>query len=400
MTELLNPMNESMTAQAYWIVFVCFVCNMLDGMDVLIISYTAPAIAKAWSISPANLGIVFSSGLIGMTVGAIFLAPLADKFGRKPMMLLAAGVMGTCIYITSYAQSTSALLLYRFISGLGIGVMMVNTASITAEYTPTKTRDFWVSLVITGYPVGAVLTGIFSVSVIQNGWQRMYEYAGFLSLSVLPVIYFLLKESQDFRINAKPETAQVKTLFIPDLKWGTAQLWTALFLSFSTLYFLMNWIPKLATNAGLSMQSAIYAGTVFNMGAIVGIPVQGYFSSKVGLKKTITTILLATAVLLLCFQFFIGSAYLMVILFLLGFGVQGGFVGLYAMSARMYPTAFRSTGIGWALGIGRLGGIIGPIVGGYLVTLGLGMEGSFMVFAIPSLLAGLSTWKISSPAIS
>lgn len=400
MTELLNPKNESMTTQSYWIVFVCFVCNMLDGMDVLIISYTAPAIAKAWSISPANLGIVFSSGLIGMTVGAIFVAPLADKFGRKPMMLLAAGVMGTCIYITSYAQSTSALLLYRFISGLGIGVMMVNTASITAEYTPTKTRDFWVSLVITGYPVGAVLTGIFSVSVIQNGWQRMYEYAGLLSLSVLPVIYFLLKESQDFRINARPETAHVKTLFIPDLKWGTAQLWTALFLSFSTLYFLMNWIPKLATNAGLSMQSAIYAGTVFNMGAIVGIPVQGYFSSKVGFKKTITTILLATAVLLLCFQFFIGSAYIMVILFLLGFGVQGGFVGLYAMSARMYPTAFRSTGIGWALGIGRLGGIIGPIVGGYLVSLGLGMEGSFMVFAIPSLLAGLSTWKISSPAIS
>ena len=130
------------------IILICFLCNMLDGMDVLIISYTAPAIAKAWSISPANLGIVFSSGLVGMTVGAIFLAPLADRFGRKPLMILAAVIMGTCIYLTSYATDVNILMIYRFISGLGIGTMMASTAAITAEYAPASTRDFWVSTVV------------------------------------------------------------------------------------------------------------------------------------------------------------------------------------------------------------------------------------------------------------
>ncbi|MES1225496.1 MAG: MFS transporter, partial [Bacteroidota bacterium] len=176
--------------------------------------------------------------------------------------------------------------------------------------------------------------------------------------------------------------------------------WGALFLSFTTLYFLMNWIPKLAANAGLSMQAAIYAGTVFNLGAIVGIPVQGYFSSRVGLKKTIGLILVVTAFLLISFRFFIGSDFTLVILFFLGFGVQGGFVGLYAVAARMYPTAYRTTGVGWAIGMGRLGGILGPIAGGLLVTLGLGMADSFAVFALPSILAGIITYKISSSSIS
>jgi len=370
-------------------------------MDVLIISFTAPAIAKAWDISPANLGVVFSSGLVGMTVGAIFLAPLADKFGRKPLMILAALLMGACIFLTSYSESLVELIIYRFVSGWGIGVMMVNTASMTAEYTHPSRRDFWVSVVVAGYPVGAVLTGLFSAAVIeQSGWHYLYKLAGLLTFAVLPILYVFLRESPEFRVDARPESARLATLFSPDLKWGTIQLWGALFLSCTTLYFLMNWIPKLASNAGLSMELAIYSGTIFNLGAIVGIPVQGYFSSRVGLKKTIGFILFVTAFLLLMFGFFLRSDAVLVVLFLLGFGVQGSFVGLYAVAARMYPTAFRSTGVGWALGIGRLGGIMGPVLGGLLVAAGLGMAGSFAVFAFPSLMAGLIAFKISSRSIS
>jgi MFS family permease len=162
----------------------------------------------------------------------------------------------------------------------------------------------------------------------------------------------------------------------------------------------MNWIPKLAANAGLSMELAIYSGTIFNLGAIVGIPVQGYFSSRFGLKKSIGTLLLITAVLLGIFGLFSGSNLILVVLFFLGFGVQGSFVGLYAVAARMYPTAFRSTGVGWAIGMGRLGGIIGPVLGGLLVGLGFGMAQSFIFFALPSFFAGLITLKISAKTIS
>ena len=383
------------------IILICFLCNMLDGMDVLIISYTAPAIAKAWSISPANLGIVFSSGLVGMTVGAIFLAPLADRFGRKPLMILAALIMGSCIYLTSFATDITVLMIYRFISGLGIGTMMASTAAITAEYAPVSTRDFWVSTVVAGYPVGAVLTGISSAKIIaESGWEHLFQLAGIATFLVVPILLFLLKESDEFKAKAKPEDAKLSALFTAEYKWSTWQLWGALFLSFTTLYFLMNWIPKLATNAGLSMELAIYSGTIFNLGAIVGIPVQGYFSSRFGLKKSIGTLLMITAVLLGIFGLFSGSNLILVVLFFLGFGVQGSFVGLYAVAARMYPTAFRSTGVGWAIGMGRLGGIIGPVLGGLLVGLGFGMAQSFIFFALPSFIAGLITLKISAKTIS
>ena len=374
--------------------------NMLDGMDVLIISYAAPAIAKAWSISPANLGIVFSSGLVGMTVGAIFLAPFADRIGRKSTMLIAGLLMATCIYLTSFATDINLLMIFRFISGLGIGAMMATTAALTAENSPTSTRNFWVSTVVAGYPVGAVLSGLVAAMVIKtSGWERLFELAGYATFLSLPLVGLFIKESfapskQD---DIKPS---VQILVKKPYRISTFQLWTALFLAFATLYFMLNWIPKLATNAGLSLSAAIYAGTVFNLGAIVGIPMQGYCSSRFGLKKTIGTILIFTALVMLSFGFFVGTDYILVIFFLMGFGVQGGFVGLYAVAASMYPTYIRTTGVGWAIGAGRLGGIIGPILGGLLVAWGLDMTQSFWVFAIPSALAGLMTFRISSKDIS
>ncbi|MFZ9662096.1 MAG: MFS transporter, partial [Chitinophagaceae bacterium] len=406
---------------------VCFLMNILDGMDVIIISYTAPAIAKDWSISPANLGIVFSSGLVGMTIGAFFLAPYADQIGRKGMMLIAAVIMSSCIYLTKFATDINLLMIFRFISGIGLGTMLACTAALTAEYTPNKSRDFWVSAVVMGTPVGAVITGLASASIISmGGWQSAFELAGLISFFAIPILYFFLNESFDFYLKAQPKNAlqkantilkkfrlplmdmlpektneqklkvSVKTLFRSEFRRATLQLWISLFLSFSTLYFMLNWIPKLAANAGVSIQAAIYAGTIFNLGAILGIATQGYLSSRFGLKKTIGVILILTSVLMLCFGFFMGSDIVLLILFLLGFGIQGGFVGLYAVATRMYPTRIRSTGVGWAIGSGRIGGIIGPIVGGILVTMGLNMTQSFWVFAIPTLLSGLMTLKISS----
>ena len=374
--------------------------NMLDGMDVLIISYAAPAIAKAWSISPANLGIVFSSGLVGMTVGAIFLAPFADRIGRKSTMLIAGLLMATCIYSTSFATDINLLMIFRFISGLGIGAMMATTAALTAENSPASTRNFWVSSVVAGYPVGAVLSGLVAAAVIKtSGWEHLFELAGYATFLSLPLVGLFIKES--FAVTQiSEEKPSVQILVKEPYRISTFQLWTALFLAFATLYFMLNWIPKLATNAGLSLSAAIYAGTVFNLGAIVGIPMQGYCSSRFGLKKTIGTILIFTALVMLSFGFFVETDYVLVIFFLMGFGVQGGFVGLYAVAASMYPTYIRTTGVGWAIGAGRLGGIIGPILGGLLVAWGLDMTQSFWVFAIPSALAGLMTLRISSKDIS
>ena len=422
--------KNPMTGLQYSTIFICFLMNMLDGMDVLVISYTAPAIAKAWDVSPQALGTVFSAGLFGMTIGTLFLAPFADKIGRKAIILISGIIMGVCIYLTSYATSITELLIYRFVSGLGIGSMLASTASLASEYTPNKTRDFWVSFVISGYPIGAVIAGLVAAKVIPtDGWQQMFRIAGIASMFSVPLILFFLSESIDFYLRTQPQNAleklnknptknniqpleslpiiekiksklPVDQLLKTDFKKPTLQLWAALFMAFAALYFLTSWIPKLAKDAGLSMELAIYAGTVFNIGAFFGIITQGYFSSKYGLKKTLGIILVLTGVLMASFGLFIGSDVILLILALLGFGIQGGFVGLYALSARLYPTEFRTTGVGWAMGAGRLGGIVGPMIGGLLIGAGLGIATNFLIFAIPAALSGIITSRIDSKEIS
>jgi MFS transporter, AAHS family, 4-hydroxybenzoate transporter len=424
----MNTLNKTYFSETqisglqYATLFVCFLMNMLDGMDVLVISFAAPAIAKAWDISPATLGIVFSSSLTGMTIGAILLAPLADKIGRKTLVLISALIMGVCIYVTSYAENVTHLIIIRFLSGLGIGCMLATTATLAAEFSPSKTRDYWVSLVISGYPIGAVVSGLVSAQMIPlYGWQSIFQLAGVAGLICLPIIYFFMNESLDFYVKAQPKNAleklnrvlnklgqtpekqlpekSVKTqinaissLLEEQYRKPTIQLWVALFAAFASLYFLTSWIPKLATTAGLSLKLAIYAGTVFNVGAFFGIITQGYFSGIYGLKKTIGVFFIGTAILLACFGLFTGSDWILLVLALLGFGIQGGFVGLYAVSARMYPTHFRATGIGYAMGAGRVGGIVGPIAAGFFISAGFTMSSLFMIFAVPALIAGLLTY--------
>lgn len=422
--------NHPISKLQYATIFICFLMNILDGMDVLVISYCAPAIAKSWSVSPEALGAVFSAGLAGMAIGALLLAPYADFIGRKKMILLSAVLMGVSIFLTGYTDSVLQLIILRFISGLGIGSMLASTASLISEYTPNRSKDFWVSFVIGGYPVGAVMAGYVAAYVIPTyGWQLMFKLAGLASLITIPLIFFFLSESIEFYLRKQPKHAlekvnlifgkmqlqllvelpqklpknigiPVKQLLTKEYKLPTIQLWTALFFAFGCLYFLISWIPKLASNAGLSMELAIYAGTVFNIGAFVGVLTQGYISSRIGLKKTIALFLVLTALLMVVFQVFIGTDVLLFIFGLLGFGIQGGFVGLYAVAARMYPTEFRTTGVGWAIGAGRLGGVIGPALGGILVGMGLTMSTNFMIFAIPALLAGVVAYFISSKEIS
>ena len=422
--------QKSMTRLQYATILVCFLMNIIDGVDVLVISYCASAIAKSWSLSPEALGAVFSSGLAGMTVGALLLAPFADKMGRKKMILLSAVLVGVSVLLTAYTTNLNQLILLRFLSGIGIGSILASTAALTAEFTPNNAKDFWVSMVLAGYPVGAVIAGLVAALVVpSSGWPMMFKLAGIASLISIPIIYFFMSESIDFYLKKQPKLALEKAnsildkIHLPRLielpeklpksaaipigklvskeyKRATFQIWTALFFAFGCLYFLISWIPKLAESTGLSMELAIYAGTVFNIGAFFGIALQGYCSSKIGLKKTITIFMIITAILMAIFKLFIGSDWILLLFALIGFTLQGGFVGLYAVAARMYPTEFRTTGVGWAIGAGRLGGVIGPALGGILVGMGLSMATNFMIFAIPAMLSGIVTYYISSKEIS
>jgi len=430
-TSIKNQIDEiSITLVQYGVIGICLFMNMLDGMDVMVISYAAPSIGKDWSTSPEALGIVFSAGLTGMTCGAIFLAPFADKIGRKKLMLIAGALMASCVYLTRFSDSTLSLVLMRFVSGLGIGAMLACTAALTAEFTPHRSKSFWVAFVLSGFPIGAVLSGLAAGKLtLIYGWRSLFEMAGIVTALALPAIYFFMSESLEYYFKAQPKNALQKAnrilvkmgvkewnelppkpaptsampmsrLMTPEFKRPTIQLWIILFLIFASMYFMLSWIPKLSANAGLSIELAIYAGTVFNLGAWFGIIIQGYFSTRFGLKKTIGTFLVGTALFMAVFTFFKGNdILLMFIVGLLGFSVQGGFVGLYTVAAKLYPTEFRSTGVGYSIGAGRLGGIIGPAIGGVLIGFGLSMTANFLVFAVPTLISGVLTFYLSSDQI-
>lgn len=374
-------------------IFICFLMNMLDGMDVMVVSYAAPSISSSWAVSPQSLGVVFSTGLLGMSIGAMFLAPRADKVGRKTMILFCNALMGLSVFATSWVNSVEALMILRVLSGIGIGGVLATTATLTAEYAPKSTKDFWVSCVMSGYPVGAVLSGLAATSITPHyGWQTMFKIAGFSSFLVIPIVYFFLKESEEFLQKARAvKNPVVGALLTSTFKKPTLWLWLAIFMAFASLYFLTTWIPKLASATGLSVELAIYAGTIFNLGAFCGIVSQGYLSAKFGLQKTIFWYLLITAILMLLFDFFNGSVLVLFLFGLLGFGIQGGFVGMYSLAARLYPVEIRATGVGWAVGAGRIGAIAGPMVGGLLIGIGMSMAANFIAFSIPTVIAGIAT---------
>lgn len=408
------------------VVCICMLMNMLDGMDVMVIAYAAPPLADAWSIAPGTLGTIFSAGLLGMTLGAMFLAPIADRIGRRRMIMTCIVLMGIGTLVTAYAQNVTQLILLRLASGLGIGAMLATSATMGAEYVPKRLKNLGVSVVFAGYPAGAVLSGLVAAWIIPNqGWQSIFIFAGTVTLVTLIPVWFLLPESLEFLIKERgknaldavnrilrrmkveplrelpPEPdgeeikrASVKALFAHGRRNATTWLWIAFFTSFATLYFLTSWIPKLATNTGLSLELAIYAGTVFNLGAFFGIIAQGTFSHHFGLRKTICAFLVATAILMAVFGFWQQPWVILLMFGLIGFGVQGGFVGLYAVAAWLYPMEIRNTGIGWGIGAGRTGAIVGPKIGGTLVGMGLSMTANFMVFAVPLIVAAIATIRV------
>ncbi len=411
--------DTKMTVLQYVTIFICFLMNMLDGMDVLVIAFTAPAISSEWSISPKELGVVFSSAVAGMTVGALFVAPLADKIGRKRLMLLCALTMGISIFATALSQSISQLMILRFVSGLGIGGMLASSSTLASEYASPKSRDFWVGLVVGGYPVGAVFAGLVASYVIpEYGWRAMFQVAGLATLVTVPVIFFYLSPSIDYLIKRRPKNALEKVngilgkmkqatldelptlegspqkggfiqVFANGRSGATFRLWSAFFMAFATLYFLVSWIPKLTTAAGLSERLGIYSGTVFNLGSFIGVVLMGGLAIRIGLKRTIFIFLIAAAVLMSVFGLFIGSEMVLVLFGLIGFTMHAGFVGLYPLAAKLYPVEIRSTGVGWAIGAGRFGAILGPIAAGYLIAAGVELSINFIIFAIPCVIAGV-----------
>jgi benzoate transport len=401
------------------VVALCVLINMLDGMDVMVIAYVAPAMAADWGVGFEALGVIFSAGLAGMMIGCVVLAPFADTFGRRPIILLALTLMTIGMCGTGLVDTIPEFVIFRALAGVGIGTLLASIAALVAEYAPAERRSFAIGLFQAGYPVGAVLTGVVCLFAIPAlGWQGTLIASGLASAIVLPIVYLWLPESVAYLENRQPAGALeringlrhrldwtvlselpprtigsvapgVGKLFANGLWRSTLILWFATFLGFAVLYFVTSWIPKLATQAGLSVDKAIWAGSIFNLGGVVGTTTIGWFAARYRIGHLIRGYMVAAAVFLMIFSAKMPLLLVLGVAMLIGLFLQGGFSGFYSLAAKLYPADVRSAGIGWAIGIGRGGAIIGPLMGGFLLAREVPLWGVFAAFAAPLAVSGI-----------
>lgn len=417
------------------IICVCVILNILDGFDVTTIAVGKTAIAADLGLSASQLGYLDAIALAGMCLGAMFLGALSDLVGRRRVILTSITGIAIAMFLTALAQNFIQFFIIRLITGLGVGAMLASIAATASEYSPIRFKSLSVTLATAGYPLGATLGGVVGPGLIESwGWQGVFFFGAGATGVVALTAFFLLPESPYFLISRQPDNAleqvnkilakigkqqldvlpakesEVKTGFLNTLfgifknssglfrdgLWRkTLLLWAVFFCCFISLYFLMSWIPYLIEQSGYSRQQGGVSFSLFNIGAVIGIVVLGVLSTKFRLSPTVASFLSFAAILMVVFAYIdVEIEILMSMIFLIGFFMQSGFTGLYACAAKIYPSEIKATGLGWAIGLGRLGAVVGPAMAGVLIDSGVGMQANFIIFAVPLLLGGLMAYAL------
>jgi len=417
---------KPMTPLQWRVVVLCWLVNILDGFDLLAISFAAPAIAKTWALDPQTLGIVFSSGLLGMTVGSLLLGPAADRIGRRRMILLATTILGLSTLATAGATSVGQLLLLRGMTGIAIGALLPSLNTLVAEYTPDRRRNLAISFMHLGYPLGGIAGGLLASYIIPSaGWQALFLSGGIFTLAILPVLLFGLPESLHYLLQKNQPAAQAMTSKLAirlgiDLHAAQAQrvttsaarfkdvlrgqwlmpglaLWACFFLGNLTLYFLLNWTPTILVEAGLSTVQAMHAGMLLNLGGGIGMLSLGYLSARWSIYRMMSGYFILGGLFIMALGQVPKADMLFGLTILAGFFALGGLIGLYSLAARLYPDATRATGVGLAIGAGRFGAILGPYAGGVLISMGWPMGSYFALLALPLIAVAVILWRVRRP---
>jgi benzoate transport len=410
------------------VIGLCFMLSMLDGADLLVMSFVAPKMAEEWMISPESLGVIFSASLAGMAIGCLFVAPLADKYGRRRMILNALALVAVAMTISGYVTTVPQLMLARLFVGIGVGTIGVSMTAMAAEYGPPKSANFAVGFVQAGWPLASVITAFVAVAIIPVcGWQVLLVGIGIMSTVLWVICFFFLPESMVFLETRQPTGSLAKLNILrlrlgvtplatlPDMASDGAKfnvtalfkdgrshssilLWTAVALGYFVLYFVISWIPKLSMQAGLAQTDAIYAGAAYNAGSFIGTVAIGVLTVYFRINRVIAAFYAAAVVAMIVFgSVSMPLAMTLLVAVLVGVTVNGGFNGFWGFAAMLYPAEMRGTGVGWALGVGRVGAVLGPIVGGILVGANLPISSIFAIFAVPLVIAGIICLMIKMP---
>ena len=426
--ELRSTINSRpMTVFQILSVALCVMINMLDGFDVLVMSFVASSVSSEWQLSPGDLGLLLSAGLVGMAIGSVWLSPYGDRVGRRILVITCLVIVTVGMLLSSQVTDKNQLIACRFFTGLGIGGMLATLNTMVAELANNSKRGLCISILQSAYPMGAILGGIVSVYLLSEfGWRSLFMFGGLASLVMIPLVYWALPESMDFllynggktsvdKINkmavkmALPEISEsnmpsgqpahpnVKTLLTPSFLRSTTLIWCAFFCLMFAFYYVVSWTPKLLVDAGLTTAQGISAGIYLQAGGILGAITLGLLTTHFEVKRLTAGYLIVCVISMLCFGMAdLSLLGLMVCASIMGFFLIGAMIGLYTIAPSLYPARHRVTGMGWAIGVGRIGAILSPLIGGALLSQGLDSSQSIGIFAFPLLIAALAVWRIRS----
>ncbi|MCB0896028.1 MAG: aromatic acid/H+ symport family MFS transporter [Nocardioides sp.] len=376
-----------------WPVLLCWLVVALDGFDLVVIGAVIPTLSATGDLgfTDASLTTASTLGLVGVGIGAVLIGPVSDRLGRRRSLISCVAWFSVLTVATAWAPSVGAFTTLRFLAGLGLGACLPTALALMSEYAPASRGGTAMTRVMTGYHVGAVLTALLALVVIDAwGWEWMFVIGGVAGLLTLPLLYLALPESEAF---LRTDTRHVRPTQV--LTGGYLRvslgLWVASFMGLLLVYGLNTWLPKLMGEAGYSINAGTTLLLVLNVGAVIGLLVAGQISDRRGNKPTVLVWFGVAAACLALLSIRIENELLVYAAVLVtGVFVFSAQVLVYAFVGHLYPPEIRGTALGLAAGIGRVGAIVGPSITGALVTAGLAYPWGFYVFAGAALLAVLA----------
>lgn len=408
------------------LLILCLVIVCFDGFDAQIMGYTAPALVEGMHVSRQILGPVISAGLFGLMLGALALGTLGDRIGRKRIILLSTMIFGIFSTLTAFAETVPQITALRFLTGIGLGGAMPAAIALVSEYMPRRRRGMMVTITVCGFAIGPAIGGFVAGDLIHAwGWGGMFVAGGAIPLLLVPVLAACLPESARFLIRTKapaaavanslqrallerfpaegsyrhqetrPTSTAIGEIFKDGRAVGSVLLWIAIFLNLIGINLQTNWLPLMITDLGFPIGQAATATAMFHVGGALGGLVLARLLDRFDLVRAVAVISFVAGVTVILIGF--GGTTMLALtitIFLAGLFVVGGQSALNALSGMYYPEHIRSTGSGWALGIGRLGAAVGPTVGSTLVLLHLDMRTLFYVEAAPFFLVALAIFAI------
>ena len=399
----------------------CALIIIFDGYDLAVAGIAVPSIMKEMGVTAQNAGFMVSSALFGMMFGAIFLGTIADRIGRRKAIAICIALFSVFTAAAGFATDPYTFSAMRFLAGLGIGGVMPNVVAQMTEYSPKKIRATMVTLMFSGYALGGMLAALLGKGLIEAyGWSSVFLAAG-LPVVIIPFVLkgmpesmpYLIKENRldelkdivsrmapgyrpdaDDRFSLPSEDraggAPIGKLFQDGRGFSTVMFWIAFFMCLFMVYALSSWLTKLMASAGYSLGSALTFVLVLNFGAVIGAVSGGWLADRFHIKYVLVGMYALAAVSITLLGFKMPTEALFVLVGVAGASTIGTQIVTYAYAGQFYPMAIRSTGIGWASGVGRSGAILAPIVIGSLVGMALPLQQNFMAIAVPAVVAALA----------